>query len=281
MNSSASPIIEGSLVKEKNSVGETGLKNIHLTISYDGTNFCGWQRQDKAAAGRPVRTVQGELEKALEKLAKEPVALIGSGRTDSGVHAYGQAANFFSPIASMEAEKYIPALNSLLPKDIRIRAARPVEQDFHSRFSAISRTYRYFLYPETTPPAHLMAYTWPLRRRPNLRVLNQMAAHLQGEIDCTTFAAAGDESPSKFRYLESAVFYPEGSQLVFEITANAFLWKMVRSIVGSLIYYESQGRDGDFFKEILEKKDRSLAGPTAPAQGLFLWNVNFVGKRRH
>ena len=173
MNSSASPIIEGSLVKEKKSVGETGLKNIHLTISYDGTNFCGWQRQDKAAAGRPVRTVQGELEKALEKLAKEPVALIGSGRTDSGVHAYGQAANFFSPIASMEAEKYIPALNSLLPKDIRVRAARQVEQDFHSRFSAISRTYRYFLYPETTPPAHLMAYTWPLRRRPNLRVLNQ------------------------------------------------------------------------------------------------------------
>ena len=83
-------------------------KNIHLTISYDGTNFCGWQRQDKAAAGKPVRTVQGELEKALEKLAKEPVQLIGSGRTDSGVHAYGQAANFYSPIVSMLPE--LPAL---------------------------------------------------------------------------------------------------------------------------------------------------------------------------
>lgn len=281
MDSSVSPVIGNSLVKEKVSVGETAPRNIHLTISYDGTHFCGWQRQDKVAAGRPVRTVQGELERALEKLVKEPVALIGSGRTDSGVHAYGQAANFFSPIASMAAEKYIPALNSLLPRDIRVRAARPAEQDFHSRFSAISRTYRYFLYPEATPPAHLMAYTWPLRRRPALKVLNQMAAHLQGEIDCTTFAAAGDVSPSKLRYLESAVFYPEGSQLVFEITANAFLWKMVRSIVGSLIYYESQGKDGDFFKEILEKKDRSLAGPTAPPQGLFLWNVNFVGKRRH
>ena len=95
-----------------------GRKNIHLTISYDGTNFCGWQRQDKSAAGRPVRTVQGELERALEKLAKEPVEVIGSGRTDSGVHAYGQAANFFSPITSMGAESYVPALNSLLPENL-------------------------------------------------------------------------------------------------------------------------------------------------------------------
>lgn len=256
-------------------------KNIHLTISYDGTHFCGWQRQDKAAAGKPVRTVQGELEKALKKLAKEPVQLVGSGRTDSGVHAYGQAANFYSPIASMPAESYIPALNSILPKDIRVRAARLAEPDFHSRFSAISRTYRYFLYPETTPPAHLMPYVWPLRRRPHLKTLNQMAACLQGELDCTTFAAAGDASPSKFRYLESAVFYPEGQQLVFEISANAFLWKMVRSIVGSLIHYEAQGKDAAFFREIVEKKDRSLAGPTAPPQGLFLWNVSFSGQRRH
>ena len=266
--------------QEQNNKAPSG-KNIHLTISYDGTHFCGWQRQDKAAAGKPVRTVQGELEKALEKLAKEPVQLIGSGRTDSGVHAYGQAANFYSPIVSMPVESYIPALNSILPKDIRVREARVAEPDFHSRFSAISRTYRYFLYPEATPPAHMMPYVWSLRRRPNLKTLNQMAACLQGELDCTTFAAAGDVSPSKFRYLESAVFYPEGQQLVFEISANAFLWKMVRSIVGSLIYYEAQGKDATFFKEILEKKDRSLAGPTAPPQGLFLWNVSFSGQRRH
>lgn len=256
-------------------------KNIHLTISYDGTNFCGWQRQDKAAAGKPVRTVQGELERALERLAKKPVDVIGSGRTDSGVHAYGQAANFFSPIKSMAAESYVPALNSLLPKDIRVRSARLADSGFHSRFSATSRSYRYFLYPNLTPPAHLMNYIWPLRRSPDLRVLNDMAACLQGELDCTTFAAAGDASPSKFRYIESAVFYPEGDQIVFEIAANAFLWKMVRSIVGSLVFYEAQGRNGAFFKEILEARDRSLAGPTAPPQGLFLWNVRFDGQRRH
>ncbi len=256
-------------------------RNIHLTISYDGTNFCGWQKQDRADAGRPVRTVQGELERALERLAKAPVPVIGSGRTDSGVHAYGQAVSFFSPIKSMAAEKYIPALNSLLPKDIRVHAARLVPADFHARFSAVSRSYRYFLYPGPTPPAHLMPYVWPLRHRPSVGRLNAMASCLQGEIDCTTFAAAGDLSPSKYRYLESAVFYPQGDQLVFEIAANAFLWKMVRSVVGSLIHYEKLGKDAEFFKEVLEKKDRSLAGPTAPPQGLFLWSVNFCGSRRH
>lgn len=256
-------------------------RNIHLTISYDGTHFCGWQKQDRADAGRPVRTVQGELERALERLAKAPVPVIGSGRTDSGVHAYGQAVNFFSPIKSMAAEKYIPALNSLLPKDIRVKAARLVPADFHARFSAVSRSYRYFLYPGLTPPAHLMPYTWPLRHRPSVGKLNAMASCLQGEIDCTTFAAAADLSPSKHRYLESAVFYPQGNQLVFEIVANAFLWKMVRSIVGSLIHYEKLGKDAEFFKDVLEKKDRSLAGPTAPPQGLFLWHVNFCGSRRH
>ena len=100
-------------------------------------------------------------------------------------------------------------------------------------------------------------------------------------MDCTTFAAAGDMSPSKYRYIESAVFYPQGEKLVFEIQANAFLWKMVRSVIGSLIYYEKQGKDKTFFQYIIDAKDRSLAGPTAPPQGLFLWNVNFTGTRRH
>lgn len=256
------------------------MRNILLTVSYDGTDFCGWQRQDKADGGKPVRTVQGQLEFALQKLLKQQVTIIGSGRTDSGVHAYGQAANFHSPIDSIPPENYVNALNSILPKDVRVIDSCQVESDFHSRFSAVSRTYRYFIHCGVVP-AHQMRYVWSIHRYPDLNRLNSMAACLQGEIDCTTFAAAGDLSQSKYRYLEKAVFYPKDDMLVFEITANAFLWKMVRSLVGSLIYYEQQGKDGFFFKELIESKNRSLAGPTAPPQGLFLWNVDFSGIRRH
>ncbi len=257
------------------------MKNILLTVSYDGTDFCGWQRQDKADAGKSVRTVQAEIETALEKMLKQPVHINGSGRTDSGVHAYGQAANFISPYDSIPADKYVPALNSHLPQDIRIIESREVPERFHARFDAVCRTYRYFIHCGTTPAAHENRYVWSIRRYPDIARLNRMASCLSGEIDCTTFAAAGDQCPSKFRYLEKAVFYPDGDKLVFEISANAFLWKMVRSIVGSLIYYEQQGKDKDFFAEILSARDRSLAGPTAPPQGLFLWNVDFDGVRRH
>lgn len=264
------------------------MRNILLTLSYDGTDFCGWQRQDfKSADGtkpKYVRTVQAEIEKALEKVLKVPTKLYGSGRTDSGVHAQGQAANFFSPIDSMPPEKYVYALNAFLPHDIRINESKEVPEDFNARFSATSRTYRYFIHCGQSPLASEMRYVWPIHRYPDLRVLNEMASHLRGEIDCATFAAAGDQSLSTFRYLDNAVFYPDptnGERIVFEISANAFLWKMVRSITGSLIAFEKAGRDGDYFKKVLESKNRKMAGATAPAEGLFLWNVAFDGIRRH
>lgn len=260
------------------------MKNILLTLSYDGTDFCGWQRQDFADKGKSVRTVQAEIEKALQKVLKEPVKLYGSGRTDSGVHAAGQAANFFSPIDSIPPEKYVYALNAFLPKDIRINSSKEVSEDFNARFSATSRTYRYFIHCGQSPLASETRYVWAIHRYPNLKVLNEMASHLKGEIDCATFAAAGDQSVSTFRYLDNAVFYPDstnGERIVFEISANAFLWKMVRSLTGTLLFFEKSGRDGDYFKKVLESKDRKMAGPTAPAEGLFLWNVAFDGIRRH
>lgn len=261
------------------------MRNILLKISYDGTNFCGWQRQDKSDGGKPVRTVQGELEKVLEKIHKEKTSLQGSGRTDSGVHAVSQAANFFSPIDSIPAEKYVLAMNSLLPPDIRVLDAKEVADDFSSRFSATSRSYRYFIIPGHKALASQMPYAWDIGHEPDIEKLNKMASCLKGEIDCATFAASGDESLSTFRYINDAHFfyqdlYPVGRALVFEITANAFLWKMVRSIVGSLIHFE-KNKDEDYFKFALESHDRSKAGPTAPPQGLFLWNVDFTGKRVH
>ncbi|MGN0740629.1 MAG: tRNA pseudouridine(38-40) synthase TruA [Treponema sp.] len=260
------------------------MRNILITISYDGTNFCGWQRQDKSDNGKPVRTVQGEIEKVLEKIHKTKISLQGSGRTDSGVHAFAQAANFFSPIDSIPEKKYVQALNSLLPGDIRISDSRQVPEDFSSRYSATKRTYRYFIIPSHKALASQMPYVWDIPHDPDIITLNKMASCLKGELDCATFASSGDASLSTFRYLEDAHFFyqdifPATRALVFEITANAFLWKMVRSLVGSLIYFEKSGKDENYFKAVLESCDRSRAGPTAPPQGLFLWNVSFDGIR--
>lgn len=262
------------------------MRNILLTISYDGTSFCGWQRQDKADKGAPVRTVQGELEKSIEKLHGTHVTLYGSGRTDSGVHACAQAANFFSPIDSIPIERYPAALNSFLPPDVRIMKADVVPENFNSRFDATSRVYRYFMFTGGVPYAAQTRYVWPLNRMPDIDKLNTMASCLKGELDCASFAAAGDKSLSTCRYLECARFFtqdafPYGTLAVFEIEANAFLWKMVRSITGTLLQLEKAGADEDSFKNILDARDRKRAGVTAPPQGLFLWQVKYDGIRRH
>ena len=253
---------------------ETMDRNIVLRLSYDGTGFSGWQRQNGANSGK-YRTVQEEIEKALEKMHGHPVSLTGSGRTDSGVHAAGQVANFFTDIASIPEERFIPALNSMLPHDVRIHDAKSAPAEFHARFSARSRTYRYFIHCGASPLAHEMPYVWHLGRWPDLYRLSRMCTFLYGETDCTTFAASGDLSHSKSRYLYGAHFFPQGDRLVFEITANAFLWKMVRSITGTLIDLEKRGADPDEFADILASRDRSRAGQTAPGTGLFLWNVRY------
>lgn len=260
------------------------MRNILLTLSYDGTFFCGWQRQECRQSARTInraRTVQEEVEKVLALIHKQPVVLYGSGRTDSGVHAASQAANFISPIDSIPLENYIPALNSRLPPDIRVHKAEEKPADFNARFNAVSRTYRYFFYCGKTPAACEMNYVWPLYRYPDIARLNEMASCLYGETDCSAFSAAGDKSLSKNRFIERAVFFMQGEKLVFEICANAFLWKMVRSLAGTFIELEKRGGGAREFRHILMSKDRKNAGLTAPAQGLFLWNVCFEGTRIH
>ena len=249
-------------------------RNIALKVSYDGTDFLGWQRQNERAAGKG-RTVQEEIEKAIAVMHGHPVPLIGSGRTDSGVHAAGQVANFHTDIARIPAERFVPALNSLLARDIRILDSREVSRDFHARFDARARTYRFFIYCGKHPLAHEMPYIWHLGRWPDVAKLNRMASALQGEIDCSTFTASGDQSHTRSRYLYGAHFFPEGERLVFEISANAFLWKMVRSITGTLLYLEERGASAEEFLRILESRDRKQAGPTAPGNGLFLWDVRY------
>ena len=255
-------------------------RNIRLLLSYDGTDFSGWQTQrpgkDKEKVGRlHSRTVQGVVESALEKLHKKPVSLTGSGRTDSGVHAAGQVANFYTTIQSMEASRFVPAINSLLPRDVRILEAAETIPDFHSRFDAKSRTYRYYFITRREVLPWELRYAWQLRYEPNLARLNDYARLFRGEMDFTAFAIPGDKSKSRHRYISGASFFWEGKRLVFEITANAFLWKMVRSIAGTLIRFDEKGHGPDYLKEVIKLGDRCLTGPTAPPQGLFLWRVDY------
>ncbi|MBQ5781178.1 MAG: tRNA pseudouridine(38-40) synthase TruA [Spirochaetaceae bacterium] len=250
------------------------MRNIALTVSYDGTNFSGWQIQ------QGLRTVQGEIENALEKIHKQKTSVAGSGRTDAGVHALGQVASFFSPVDSIPAENYLPALNSILPKDVRILDSRQVAEDFHPRFSATSRTYRYFFHCGV-PFAHETGYCWQLHFHPDLNRLNKMSEFLHGEKDFATFTAAGDKSESTFRFVESASFFPLGNKIVFEITANAFLWKMIRSIVGTMMDIEKKKLPPQEFLRILESANRKNAGQTAPPHGLFLYRISYDGIKRH
>jgi tRNA pseudouridine38-40 synthase len=247
----------------------TEVRTIRLTVAYDGTDFSGWQRQESD------RSVQGELERALTRLHKAPVKVVGSGRTDSGVHAAGQVAHFHSPVASIPAEKYVLALNALLPRDVRILESRQASADFHARFDARCRTYRYFVICGRPALPHELRYAWQIWRRPRIETLNAMAASLLGETRLLHLRDAEGSSESRCRYISHARFHPEGDSLVFEIRANAFLWKMVRSVVGSLLHYEEKGFLSEDFAAVVASRDRSRAGPTAPPQGLFLWRIDY------
>jgi len=245
------------------------LRNIKLLLAYDGTCFFGWQRQENE------RTVQAVIEDALGKLHKKPIILTGSGRTDSGVHAAGQAANFYTDIKNMDSSRFVPALNSLLPHDVRILEASQVPDDFHSRFDARFRTYRYCFITRRDAMPWELRYAWHIRRQPDIERLNSYTRLLRGEMDCTAFAVPGDKSKSRFRFINRASFFYEGGKLVFEISANAFLWKMVRSIAGTLLHFDEEEFTPDYFREVIISRNRKLSGPTAPPQGLFLWKIEF------
>lgn len=243
-------------------------RNIKLTIAYDGTDFHGWQRQENG------RTVQSVIETALEKMHGKAVLLTGSGRTDAGVHAAGQTANFYTDIDSIVPERFAPALNSLLPHDVRILEACEVCSEFHARFSAKARVYRYqFLCRSVLP--HENRCNLKLHRFPRFELLNAYGRLLLGETDCSIFAGAGDTNKSKNRYVYRAYFYMEKNTLIFEICANAFLRNMVRSAAGTFLFYEEKGTPPEKLREIIATGERSLAGPTLPPQGLFLWNVEY------
>jgi tRNA pseudouridine38-40 synthase len=244
-------------------------RNIRLLVAYDGTDFSGWQRQDKG------RTVQGVIEEALGRMHGGQVTLTGSGRTDAGVHAAGQVANFYTNIHRINADRFVPALNGLLPRDARILEARETRPDFHARFDAAMRIYRYHFVCGRRLMPHENRYNLWLRRYPRLDLLNSYCCLLLGETDCSIFTGAGDQSKSRNRYISRAAFFVQGDRLVFEIGANAFLWKMVRSVAGTFLHYEERNTPPEQLRDIIASGNRSLAGPTLPPQGLFLWKIDY------
>ena len=246
-------------------------RNIRLLLEYDGTRYHGWQRQADAA------TIQQTLEEALARLTGEKVALIGSGRTDAGVHALGQVANFRTTSA-IPLTAFHKGLNSLLPRDIAVLAATEAAPEFHARKSARAKTYEYrILNRETRSPLH-HNYAWWIAPPLDLAAMAGAAAVLPGEHDFAAFRASGSDNINPVRRVLAASWREgPGGWLSFTITATGFLRGMVRSLVGTMVEVGRGKAPPTMLAELLESGARHLAGPTAPPQGLYLVEV-FYGE---
>lgn len=241
---------------------------VRLLISYDGTDFCGWQRQ----AGQ--RTVQGTLEEALAKFYKRPIKLMGASRTDTGVHAIGQTAHFDSPRDPLKGDLRF-ALTGMTPPSIVIKQAWHAPNLFHSIADAQKKTYRYHVINRRVPSALRYRYAHWIRYPLDVDHLNEASQFLLGKQDFKSFQTSGTTVKSTVREIMSASWAKEKDTLVFSVTGNGFLKQMVRNIVGTLIDLNMNGEKPNRLKEILEARDRRKAGPTAPPQGLYLAKVYY------
>lgn len=237
-------------------------------IEYDGSAYHGFQRQRE---GEP--TVQGELEKAIKLLAQENITITGAGRTDSGVHALGQVIAFPTEWRH-EALALLKALNVHLPDDIVILKIEEVPTQFHPRFSARRRTYRYQIINEERRRPLYRRYWWQVRKRLNITWMNRAAHHLLGSHDFATFGNA-PQGDNTVRQLFKADWQRHGPELTFEIQANAFLYRMVRSLVGSLRLVGDGTWTVEEFVTAFEACERKWSGATAPAHGLYLTSVMY------
>jgi tRNA pseudouridine38-40 synthase len=245
------------------------VRNIKLTIEYDGTDFHGWQIQPG------LETIQGVIKERIAQITQGEVNLIGAGRTDAGVHALGQVANFQTE-STIDLGALQRGLNSLLAPDIVIKEIEEVEEGFHARFSARSKRYEYHILNRSYPSALLRAYAWFIPHKLDLTSMESCGRLLIGSHDFSSFRASGDESRHSIReIIRLEIERRQGDLIVIVIEANAFLREMVRSIVGTLIDVGRGKTSLEEFQEIFEAKDRRKAGMTAPAQGLFLKEVKY------
>jgi len=248
-------------------------RNILLRISYDGTHFHGWQKQLRHGQ-ESFRTVQGEIEQALALLHKHPVELFGSGRTDAGVHACGQAAHFFTDIARIKPESFIPALNSALPKDVRIMEAVHVSDNLHARFSAKWRTYHYYIHLDRDP--FVRFYSYALHHAPDFHEMNRAASLLTETADFGAFCKSHSDAKTTLCQVREARWIQlTPTRWYFRISANRFLRNMVRAVVGTLFQVGKGRLSVEDFAAVVEAKDRGRAGSSAPGHALYLEAVGY------
>ena len=251
----------------------TPARNIKLVVAYNGAGYHGWQRQ---ADG--VDTIQHLIEQAAGRLVGHPVAVNGASRTDAGVHALGQVANFFTINHSIPLRAMRRALNSLLPRDIAILSAEQVNDDFHASRCAVAKTYKYRIYVAPVRSVHLHNLVYHYWRWLDVEAMQDAARRLVGKHDFRGFTCSAEARRNTVRTIHHCEVYQSGDEIIVSITGNGFLYKMVRNIVGTLIEIGRGRWAPDRVDMILSSRNRDDAGPTAPAEGLYLVSVQYPDK---
>lgn len=244
------------------------MRNIKLTIEYDGTAYHGWQSQTNAAA------VQDVVASAVSRLIGGNCSVTGSSRTDTGVHALGQVCNFHTNSA-IPADKFAYALNALLPEDIVIRKSEEVAEDFHARFSTKGKKYRYLFYNSIFPSALLRNRACHVYYPLDIGAMQKAAGYFTGTHDFTAFSAVGGSVKTTVRTITEAVVARDGELVEFAVTGDGFLYNMVRIIAGTLAEVGFGRIKAEDIPEIIDSRDRRKAGRTAPAHGLYLVEVYY------
>lgn len=244
------------------------MRNIKLTIEYDGREFNGWQKQ-------PTKlNIQGTIEKAIEEITGENIELNASGRTDAGVHALGQVANFKTN-SNIQIEKMAIAINSKLKKSIVIRKAEEVEENFHSRLSCKKKTYRYIINNSYEGTAIYRYLETHIPNKLNFDKMKEAIKYFEGEHDFKAFKASGTSSKSSVRIIYKADIFKKDDRIYIELTGNGFLYNMVRIIAGTLVDVGIEKIKPEDIRNIIEEGNREKAGKTLPPNGLYLVNVEY------
>ena len=243
------------------------MPNYSFIVSYDGTRYEGWQKQN-----RTTETIQGKIETVLEQLTGEPCQVIGAGRTDAGVHAKGQCANVHLSI-SLPTDKLEAEMNRLLPDDIGISFLKETDERFHSRFSAKGKWYRYRIRVGSEKHVFERRYVWQLGEKLDVKAMEEAAHLLEGSHDFTSFCGNKHMKKSAVRRVEEISLYQEGGELILDFRGDGFLQNMIRIMVGTLVEVGEGKKQPSDMISILKAKNRAAAGFTAPAMGLCLMKV--------